>query len=205
MNRYSRIFMLLTGISGALLSSACSSLPPATANSAERLHSVSRSYQETIHLSGKISVRYEHNSKPQNLPGSFEWEQTGNSLQITLFSPVGQTIAKITQNERGALLEQEGKMPQQADNLDQLLADALRWPLPVSGMRDWLQGFVRQPDGGRTALLAADQTISSDGWNIRYASWHESTNSPKRIDLNRYTKSAGEVTLNIFIEAPQNP
>ncbi|MBR7791539.1 outer membrane lipoprotein LolB [Undibacterium sp. FT147W] len=197
--------MLLTGISGTLLSSACSSLPPATTNSAERLHSASRNYQETIHLSGKISVRYEHNNKPQNLPGSFEWEQTGNSLQITLFSPVGQTIAKITQNERGALLEQEGKMPQQADNLDQLLADALRWPLPVSGMRDWLQGFVRQPDGNRTALLAADQTISSDGWNIRYASWHESTNSPKRIDLNRYTTSAGEVTLNIFIEAPQNP
>lgn len=205
MNRYSRIFMLLTCLSGALLSSACSSLPQATTNSAERLHSVSRSYQESIHLSGKISVRYEHNNKPQNLPGSFEWEQTGNSLQITLFSPVGQTIAKITQNERGALLEQEGKMPQQADNLDQLLADALRWPLPVSGMRDWLQGFIRQPDGSRTALTASDQTISSDGWNIRYASWHESTNSPKRIDLNRYTTSAGEVTLNIFIEAPQNP
>lgn len=205
MNRYSRIFILLTGLSGALLSSACSSLPQATINSAERLHSVRRSYQETIHLSGKISVRYEHNNKPQNLPGSFEWEQTGNSLQITLFSPVGQTIAKITQNERGALLEQEGKMPLQADNLDQLLADALRWPLPVSGMRDWLQGFIRQSDGSRTALTASDQTISSDGWNIRYASWHESTNSPKRIDLNRYTTSAGEVTLNIFIEAPQNP
>jgi outer membrane lipoprotein LolB len=197
--------MLLTGLSGTLLSSACSSLPQATTNSAERLHSVSRSYQETIHLSGKISVRYEHNNKPQNLPGSFEWEQTGNSLQITLFSPVGQTIAKITQNERGALLEQEGKMPLQADNLDQLLADALRWPLPVSGMRDWLQGFIRQPDGSRTALTASDQIISSNGWSIRYASWHESTNSPKRIDLNRYTTSAGEVTLNIFIEAPQNP
>ena len=205
MNRYSRIFMLLTGLSGALLSSACSSLPQATINSAERLYSVSRSYQETIHLSGKISVRYEHNNKPQNLPGSFEWEQTGNSLQITLFSPIGQTIAKITQNERGALLEQEGKIPLQADNLDLLLADALRWPLPVSGMRDWLQGFIRQPDGSRTALTASDQTINSDGWNIRYASWHESTNSPKRIDLNRYTTSAGEVTLNIFIEAPQNP
>lgn len=205
MNRYSRIFTLLTGLSGALLSSACSSLPQATTNSAERLHSVSRSYQETIHLSGKISVRYEHNNKPQNLPGNFEWEQTGNSLQITLFSPVGQTIAKITQNERGALLEQEGKMPLQADNLDQLLADALRWPLPVSGMRDWLQGFIRQPDGSRTALTGSDQTISSDGWNIRYASWHASTNSPKRIDLNRYTTSAGEVILNIFIEAPQNP
>lgn len=205
MNRYSRIFMLLTGLSGALLSSACSSLPQATINSAERLYSVNRSYQETIHLSGKISVRYEHNNKPQNLPGSFEWEQTGNSLQITLFSPVGQTIAKITQNERGALLEQEGKMPLQADNLDQLLADALRWPLPVSGMRDWLQGFIRQSDGSRTALVATNQTISSDGWNIRYASWHESTNSPKRIDLNRYTTSVGEVTLNIFIEAPQNP
>ena len=205
MYRYSRIFMLLTGLSGALLSSACSSLPPATTNSAEPLRSVSRSYQENIHLSGKISVRYEHNNKPQNLPGSFEWEQTGNSLQISLFSPVGQTIARITQNERGALLEQEGKMPLQADNLDQLLADTLRWPLPVSGMRDWLQGFIRQPDGSRTALHATDQTVSTDGWNIRYASWHASSNSPKRIDLSRYTTSAGEVTLNIFIEAPQNP
>lgn len=204
MYRYSRIFMLLTGLSGALLSSACSSLPPATSN-AEPLRSVSRSYQENIHLSGKISVRYEHNNKPQNLPGSFEWEQTGNSLQISLFSPVGQTIARITQNERGALLEQEGKMPLQADNLDQLLADTLRWPLPVSGMRDWLQGFIRQPDGSRTALHATDQTVSTDGWNIRYASWHASSNSPKRIDLSRYTTSAGEVTLNIFIEAPQNP
>lgn len=205
MHRYSRIFMLLTSLSGALLSSACSSLPNANVSSTEQAPRATRNYQENIHLNGKISVRYEHNNKPQNLPGSFEWEQTGNSLQITLFSPVGQTIARITQNGHGARLEQEGKMPQEADNLDQLLSDALRWPLPVSGMRDWLQGFIRQPDGSRTALTVSDQTISTDGWNIRYASWHETTNSPKRIDLNRYTTNAGEVTLNIFIEAPQNP
>ena len=172
---------------------------PADTNTTDVSHHL---YQDDIQLSGKISVRYENENKPQQLPGSFEWEQRGQHLQITLFSPLGQTLAKITQDENRAILEQDGQAPRYAQNLDQLLQDSLGWALPVSGLRDWLQGFVRQADGKQQALSRIDQKLDSDGWTLRYASWQSEIYLPKRIELNRYTTKAGNVSISIFIAAP---
>ncbi|MBC3884041.1 lipoprotein insertase outer membrane protein LolB [Undibacterium griseum] len=195
----------------AVLGSGCTTTTalqtPAThaASGVSAPETPARLYQNQIQLSGKISVRYEQNGKPQNLTGNFEWDQQDDRLQILLSSPLGQTLARITQNAQGAMLEQEGKMPHQANNLDQLISDTLHWPLPVSGLRDWLQGFVRTKDGHPLALLPADQTLEADGWKIRYASWHQSPVQPKRIDLSRYSQTAGEVSLSIYLEPYLDP
>jgi len=205
MQRYSRILVISLSLSATLLNSACSSLPARTTGESGQHTHPARSYQDNIQLSGKIAVHYQKNNQTQNLPANFTWEQTGSALKLTLFSPLGQTMARITQNAQGALLEQDGKMPLQAENLDQLLATALRWPLPVAGMRDWLQGAIRLDNGERQLLEPVDQTVDNAGWKIRYASWYVSPAMPKRIDLSRYTTEVGEVSLNIFIEAPETP
>ncbi|MFZ6849849.1 lipoprotein insertase outer membrane protein LolB [Undibacterium sp. RuRC25W] len=203
MHRYSRTFTLVASTLTMLLCSACSSLDMPQQSAATQVAALSpRIYQKSIQLSGKISVRYEKNGKPEQLPGSFEWDQNGSNLHITLLSPLGQTVARITQDEQRAILEQDGQAPRYAQNLNQLLQDHLGWALPVAGMRDWLQGFTLQADGTRQALSRIDQQLDSDGWTLRYVSWQQDVDLPKRIELSRYTTEVGNVSISIFIQAP---
>ncbi|MFZ6690562.1 lipoprotein insertase outer membrane protein LolB [Undibacterium sp. SXout20W] len=203
-HRNSHWLTLAVCLSSILLCSACANLglPQMAGTNQHADDSVVRVYQDTIQLSGKISVRYEKDNKPQQLPGNFEWNQDGQHLQILLLSPLGQTLARITQDDHRAILEQEGQAPRYAQNLDELLQNRLGWALPVIGLRDWLQGFIRKADGKRVALSRVDQKLDSDGWNIRYASWQTETTLPKRIELNRYTTEAGNISISIFIQAP---
>ncbi|MFZ6688658.1 lipoprotein insertase outer membrane protein LolB [Undibacterium sp. SXout11W] len=201
----SRRITLSVSFACAILCSACTSLGVQQGQNGTNAASFgSRTYQDNIQLSGKISVRYEKDNKPQQLPGSFEWEQSGQHLRINMLSPLGQTLARITIDESRVILEQEGQPPRYAQDLDQLLQNSLGWSLPIAGMRDWLQGFIPQESGQRLALHRVDQTLQNSGWTLRYASWQDQTDLPKRIELSRYTQQAGNVSISIFIQAP-NP
>ncbi|MCU6432254.1 lipoprotein insertase outer membrane protein LolB [Undibacterium sp. Jales W-56] len=192
--RYSPVFLLLL----CLWLSGCASPPHRAAGSASE-----RSYHSNIQISGRILVRYQQNGKPQSLPGSFEWQQTPDSLTIALLSQLGQTIATINQTASGASLQQAGQETRYASDLDSLLTESLGWSLPVSGLRDWLQAYSRNPQGQRTALAAQDNIeIDTDGWHLRYATWEAGADSPrpKRIDLQRSTVQAGELSLRIAID-----
>ncbi|BBB64864.1 outer-membrane lipoprotein LolB [Undibacterium sp. YM2] len=186
-----------------MLSTGCASLnsqtqaPAATAVSTATAST--RQYQQQIQISGKISIQYQQADKPQSLPGGFEWEQDAQGIRITLLSQLDQIMARITQNAQGATLELNGKAPRTASDLDQLLQDTLGWSLPVAGLRDWLQGFVAIDGKQLVAVKAEDQTVNTQGWKLRYVSWHEQPSFPKRIDLQRYTEQAGDVSIRIVV------
>lgn len=202
---------LIAAVCCLLLSSACTSLhPPAeTAATKPAISTLptttngQRSYQEQIQLNGKINIQYRQADKPQSMTVSFEWEQDRNSIHVRLLSPLGQTMAIITQTANLAILEQAGKEPQQADNLDQLMQNTLGWPLPVAGLRDWLQGFVAIDGKTAKPLKPEDQTLMTQGWKLRYVSWHENSSLPKLINLQRYTEQAGEVSIRIALDQGQ--
>ncbi|WP_394781338.1 lipoprotein insertase outer membrane protein LolB [Undibacterium sp.] len=160
-----------------------------------------RVYHEDVELSGRILVLYFQNNREQSLPGSFEWKQDKDSTKVTLFSPTGQTVATITEDASGATLVQSKQPPKHAASLDSLMRETLGWPMPIKGMRDWMQGFVRNANGERVAVPADnDASLSSDGWQLRYVSWQDDWSLPKRIDLNRTTEQAGNVTLRVVLE-----
>jgi outer membrane lipoprotein LolB len=107
---------------------------------------------------------------------------------------------------------QAGQPPRVAADIDTLMLETLGWPLPVGGLRYWLQGFAT--DKGGHAFVASpitqksDHVTTSDGWHIRYASWQDSDNNvtpnyPKRIDLERFTTEAGDVSIKIVIDTWQ--
>ncbi|MFZ6781152.1 lipoprotein insertase outer membrane protein LolB [Undibacterium sp. Ji83W] len=208
-----RFSLLASAFLCALLSTGCASLnspaqtPAAvtasTANASNASNAANlastRQYQQKIQISGKISIQYQQADKPQSLPGGFEWEQDTQGIRINLLSPLGQTMARITQTAQGATLEQDGKAPRSASDLDQLLQDTLGWSLPVAGLRDWLQGFVAADGKPLVAVKAEDQTVNTQGWKLRYVSWHEQPSFPKRIDLQRYTEQAGDVSIRIVV------
>lgn len=190
----------------ALLLSGCASLAPQSENaSIEATQSAAnRYYHEAIDLDGRLSVQYQRNNEDEALHGSFTWRQTAQHNTITLLSPLGQTIATIAVEPGTATLTQSGKAPRTAADVDELAAQSLGWPLPVSGLRNWLQGFAVDADGKPfTATSDSSAVTTADGWQIRYVTWDENDPAhihPKRIDLERQTEQAGKVAIRIVID-----
>ncbi|MES2537737.1 MAG: lipoprotein insertase outer membrane protein LolB [Pseudomonadota bacterium] len=182
-------------------------IPPAGPEAAPSI-AQQRSYQDVIDLGGRLSLRYQRNGNDEAVHGSFTWTQTPRHTLVTLLSPLGQTIATIAITPTQSTLTRAGEAPQTAMDVDALAARALGWPLPISGLRDWLQGFAIDANGSRFIATPQSRDASvttGDGWRIRYGSWkneHDlsAQNHPKRIDLERSTAQAGDVSLRMVID-----
>lgn len=158
-----------------------------------------RNYLDELTLAGRLSVRYPVQGKTQSVQGKFLWNQRRDQTDIELYSPLGQTIARITIAPGLATLEQSGGQRRQAASANALTEDALGWPLPIDSLRYWLQGFVRAAGGRLQAALPqqAQQRFESDGWQLSYPSWQASGTVavPKRVDAER-----GEIALRVMID-----
>ncbi len=191
----------------ALLTVGCASVAPMTGNSGRaaipaQSSQPPRTYVDNIDLAGRISVRYQVNDKEEALHGGFTWTQNRDRTQVTLLSPLGQVIALIEVDPDGATLKQGGQPSRQASDVDALVVATLGWPLPISGLRDWLQGFAIDANGNRfVAQPPAAEVTTRDGWRIGYNTWQEMR--PKRIDLDRRTTQAGDVSIRLVIDTWQ--
>ncbi len=193
-----------------LLLAACASLnPPAADHRRTQSTAEVRNFADTIDLGGRLSVRYQSERKEEALHGSFSWAQTPAQTTVTLLSPLGQTIAIIDVTPQGATLMQGGQPARSAADVDTLTAETLGWPLPVAGLRDWLQGFAVDAAGlPFVATPRSPDVVTRDGWRIRYAGWQGEAdasppNRPRRIDLARATEQAGDVSIRIVIDSWQ--
>jgi outer membrane lipoprotein LolB len=169
-------------------------------------------YQESIAIDGRISVQYAQNDQPQSLHGSFNWSQAPGRTALELLSPLGQTVATIDVRPDMATLVQSGRAPQMAPDIDQLAARALGWPLPVAGMRHWLQGRGTDSAGKPFQAVPGDENasfVTADGWRVAYPTWQTETDSgrlrPRRIDLTRHTAQAGLVSIRIVVDNWKKP
>lgn len=163
-----------------------------------------RRYVDAIELDGRLSVQYQQNDKDEAIHVSFTWRQTANGSTITILSPLGQILATIEVGPHSATLTQSGHPPRAAADVDDLAAQALGWPLPVSGLRNWLQGFAT--DAGGKPFIATpshNDVTTRDGWHIQYVTWQDQQDPaarPKRIDLERQTRQAGKVSIRIVVD-----
>ncbi|OWW20613.1 lipoprotein insertase outer membrane protein LolB [Noviherbaspirillum denitrificans] len=184
-----------------LLLAGCATVTP----SLPTTPGVERQFHDAIDIGGRLSVRYQANNREEAVHGSFTWSQSRERTVVTLLSPLGQTMAVVEVDADGATLRQAGQSERNAADVDTLTAQTLGWPLPVSGLREWLQGFAVDSAGKRrTASPAETQFESRDGWRIQYASWpDENPSRPRRIDLARHTGQAGDVSIRIVIDTWQ--
>lgn len=216
-----------------MLLSACTSNPLNKPISQEEQHASSSLFSpDTLHMTGRFAIRVSpndvHNEQNHNnsLHGNFDWVQSNRidntaidphsipeKTQVTLLSPFKQTLAIIDVTPEIATITQSGKAPQSALDADTLVAQMLGWPMPISGLRHWLQGNAINADGNHfTASPENNLVTTQDGWQIHYISWqqdddenaiNQKTNQPKRIDLTRTIPTIGEVTLRIMIDSRQ--
>ena len=191
------LFALLT-ITGMV---GCSSLQ--TWPSLPSLTQTERSFHDNILIQGRFSVAYEQNNRPQSVQGRFQWQQQGQRIDIDLMSPLGQTMAKMAITPNSATIQQTGKEIKVAENVAELSEQTLGWSLPVTGMRDWLQGFKRGTTNQRQiARPNENDQFDTDGWHIHYVSWQQNSVSvyPKRIDLTRTSPQLHQLSLRIIID-----
>jgi outer membrane lipoprotein LolB len=213
----SRFGWRAAALSLALISAGCANMTPGPAIGAGAAADAgnARTYRKDITLEGRLSLRYQQNRQDQSVHGSFVWQQTSGQIHLQLLSPLGQTIAMIDIKPGLATLTEAGKAPRSADDADQLTGQTLGWPLPISGLRDWLQGFAVDAQNHPFVAQArpdddpANSVTTRDGWRIQYVSWQTIAGGmpsmPKRIDLARYTEQAGDVAIRIVIDKATTP
>lgn len=203
--------MTAGAVRGALLSlllSGCAAWPPPASTPPAPPSAAARAYADTIELSGRLSLQYQQDGRDESMHGSFTWSQSPRQTRLTLLSPLGQTIAIIDVQPGSATLLQSGQPPRSAQDADTLAATALGWPLPIAGLRHWLQGFAQDQQGQPwiAAPVSGAEVVTRDGWHIAYASWHDENPGrahPRRLDLRRQTTHAGLVALRIVIDSWQ--
>ena len=166
-------------------------------------------YADTVELDGRLSVNYLREGKQESISGKFAWRQRAARTDVTLASPLGQTIATIAVTPGEAILKEGNNPPRSAADVDTLTAQVLGWPLPVAGLRDWLQGYAVAADGKRFAASPAQPKVTTrDGWELEFVSWQDGVTPPKprRIDARRGAGGDIEsVDIRIVIDAAAAP
>ncbi|WP_426191833.1 outer membrane lipoprotein LolB [Massilia sp. DWR3-1-1] len=198
-----RSSLIAAGLCAALLA-GCASVAPSTGGAAAPV----AAYRANFDAAGRLSVNYKHNGNPESLTGKFTWVQTPTRLDVTLSSPMA-TIATISVTPQSATLVQADKAPQVAADLESLTAASLGWTLPVSGLRDWLQGRATAADGSAfVASASASSVTTRDGWRLRFVSWQSDAaghSIPRRIDAARDAAlgaATEELAIRIVLDGP---
>jgi outer membrane lipoprotein LolB len=192
--------LFAAGLCAALLA-GCASAPmtPSPAQSSQMV----RGYRDTFDAAGRLSVNYRKDGSPESLNGKFTWAQKPGRIDVSLSSPLS-TIATINITPQAATLVQANKAPRVAKDIDSLTAETLGWSLPVSGLRDWLQGYATGADGKRFVASPANNSVTTaDGWHLRFVSWQDERAAqpvPKRIDAERNAASPDELAIRIVLD-----
>jgi outer membrane lipoprotein LolB len=172
----------LPAVALALLLSACAPTqvrPP----SAEQTAATARTQ---VDYDGRFAIKYnDQNGTERNAYGNFTWHQQGDTVNIELKNPLGQTLAIIESAPSSATLQLPNKPPQTAAKVDDLMHDALGFALPVSGLRYWLQPSPA-PDSKATTETDPEngriKQLKQDGWTVDYYEY-TADNNVKRLNL----------------------
>lgn len=174
------------GLSLLLVLQGCSGLPANRDGAA-----VSPVRQSHLERSGRFALSVTHSSNQQEaVQGGFSWQEANGRLQLDLRSPMGSTLARVYAEPTRAVLEYSDGRQEVAASPDALVELVLGSPVPVSGLRDWMQGITddavavsaqRYDEQGRLSQF------EQAGWRVSLQRYDEL--GPKLLQLNRHEAS----------------
>ena len=88
--------------------------------------------------SGRLALQVD-GSASQSFSASFELKGSAKSGELTLFNPLGGTLARMVWQPGSAALHANGEI-RPFDSLEALVAQATGAPLPLAALFDWLHG-----------------------------------------------------------------
>lgn len=153
---------------------------------------------------GRFAVTTTLGEQRESVSGRFSLEVRGAQQVLELASPLGTTVARIEIEPDGARATGAQMQEVRGADADALTEQLLGWPLPVSGLADWIEGrpvaqrVARiERDGGRIVL------IEQDGWTIRLAEYFENIARPRRLVLERpAAANTPSVILRLIVDEP---
>lgn len=179
----------------ASLAAGCSTLPPGALDRTIR----------GATIEGRMSVHYTDlaSGKGDASSGKFVWTTDGDMLELSLLDPLGQTVALIRSDpRRSSIVFRDGRKVDGATP-EALTEETLGWTLPLSGLRDWLDG---RPGPTSPVTRLDDGRIRQDGWTIRFVREDGAPPDalPKRIDL-AYPGPPAAIELRLVVDQRSAP
>ncbi len=163
-------------------------------------------YRDSIDLDGRLSVNYQKSGNRESMTVNFDWAQRPGRVDVTIANPLGQTVATIEVTPQSATLTQAGRAPVTEADVDTLSQRTLGWPLPVSGLRDWLQGYAVDAQGQRfSASPARNEVVTQDGWRLRFVEWQDPNAAQPAPRVIHATRAAVDDIQDLEIRIVINP
>jgi outer membrane lipoprotein LolB len=184
-----RVLIAATALS--LMLAGCSLLPsrldaPLATGLAE--------YVEHFDLTGRISVRNNERGEFGNL----RWIRTAQDEYITLFSPLGQTLAEISRAQGQEAVLRSGNEIRRAASLEILVREILGAEVPIADLAFWIQG--------KSTLQAEIAARDSSGRpeRLSYADWQVSIEDYRGIGAavvaGRISAVKGDTKVKVIID-----
>ena len=193
------LFVLAAALAG------CATTATQSTGGATQASAAASPYRDTVELTGRLQVTYQKDGQPNSMNGGFEWTQRPGQVDVAFLNPLKQTVATISVTPQQATLTEAGRAPRSANDIDSLTRQALGWSLPVSGLRDWLQGYATDAAGKRFAATPANNSVfTQDGWRLRFVSWQKGKDGaqvPSNILAERSaTATTEELAIRILVD-----
>lgn len=104
--------------------------------------------------SGRLALQVEDNQS-QSFSAGFELKGSARSGELTLFNPLGGTLAALSWGAGFATLRSNGQT-REFESVDALVAHATGSPIPVAALFDWLRGTNTSVPGWQADLSQLD-------------------------------------------------
>ena len=182
------------------LVTACATPPPITPPDAGIAQS------QALSRTGRFAVHVDDvTGKTEAVQGGFAWYDMGRSgLALDLNSPLGAAMARVEVDTTGAATLTEANGVQTvAESADELVAQVLGSPIPVTGLRYWLRGqLAPQPAAQDLQRDSAGRPVafSQAGWKVRVTDFDAL--GPVRMSLQR--SEPGNRVINVRLVMTPN-
>ncbi len=138
---------------------------------------------ERWQLSGKIGLR-----GPQLAESAYiNWRQCGDTYDVRISGPLGQTVARIDGTGEQLRIWFEGQEPVQTSEPEALMQQQLGWSVPLRALRYWVRAEAAPGAKSESSGPAQQpETLQQFGWQVNYLAYHQNgaTTLPAKLRMN---------------------
>lgn len=149
---------------------------------------------------GRFALTVDHRGAEQEaVQGGFAWRDTQAGQRLDLANPLGSTLARIDLQPGQAVLTRSNGATEAAASPDALVEQVLGSPIPVAGLRYWLQGKLA-PGGSDHVERDAQNRLhrfAQQGWRVELSRYDEL--GPRLLRLRR-TEPARDISLRLVVD-----
>lgn len=182
-----------------VLLAGCSTLASVTGGPSTSAPALEHAFIPSFEVTGRLSVRH----ASEGFSGNLSWRHIFGEDEFVVQTPLGQGVARVTQNSQGATLQTADGQIRQASDAESLTQQVLGFRLPLAGLPHWVQ--ARAISESAVLRHNADGTLAflnEQGWQIAYLSYHT---VGQRVLPSKLSMENAELKLRLVIDDWQAP